>query len=220
MTRFALFLPVLAAACASASPTAETPARPEPVPTADEAGAAGPAAVTAVEKKSAACDALPIFELYEKNGALERRSATEVALHLPIDLHEADCGAPDCFGHDMWLTLTLGDVAGHCVILAAEATSTPFDTCGGPASDGALALWRNSFVTEGRPDLEAPALERIELRDDARGHALVLLANNYLFYEKVTRDKKLLPRLVDAESHECCGGYVYSKTSEWTEPRP
>ena len=222
MTRFALFLPALAAACASAAPRAKVPpSSPEPVATVtSDTGVLRSSTDTASEKKPAACDALPIFELYRKNAALERRSAVEVALHLPIDLHQADCGAPDCFGHDMWLTLTLGEDGGHCVILAAEATSTPFDTCGGPARDPKPATWRNSFVSEGRPDLRDPALDRIELRDEALGHALVLLRDDYLFYENVTREKKLLPRLVDAESRECCGGYAYSKTSEWTEPLP
>jgi len=222
MTRFAIFLSVLSAACASAAPQVKaSPTGPEPVAAAaDETRAAHSSTGAAPEEKPAACDALPILTLYRKNGALERRSATKVALHLPIDLHQADCGAPDCFGHDMWLTLTLGDDAGRCVILTAEATSTPFDTCGGPARDPALVPWRNSFAPEGRPDLGDPALDRIELRDAARGHALVLLGDNYLFYEKVTREKKLLPRLLDAESRECCGGYAYSKTSEWTERRP
>jgi hypothetical protein len=218
MTRFVLFLSTLAAACASAPPTAKSPSRPEPIPTAGETGAARLSAPTAVEKKSAACDALTIFELYEKNGAVVRRSAAELALHLPIDLHQADCGAPDCFGHDMWLSLRLGEEAGRCVILEAEASSTPFDSCGGPTQDPKPAPWRNSFVSAGRPDLADPALDRIELRDEARGHALVLLDDNYLFYEKVTREKNLLPKLVDFESSECCGGWAYSKTSEWSEP--
>lgn len=216
MQRSSCFLFVLATACASATPASkiEGEAKPAPPATAPDVQPETPREIA-----RSACETLPLFDLYEKNGAFTRSAEGGVAVHLPIDLHQVDCAAPDCFGHDMLLTLELGDESGHCVIVLAEATSTPFDGCRDPNHISKGTPWQNAFTAVGRPDLSERTLERIELRDASRGQALVLLPDTYYFYEKVTPEKKLLPRLVDAENPECCGGYTYRKTWDWTEPQ-
>jgi hypothetical protein len=222
MKHSSCFLLALATACASATPAlkgageasnAERDAMPSRSVAAHEADAE-----VRNDAVPRACGALPFFDLYEENGALTRPTERTLAVHLPIDLHQLDCLAPDCFGHDMLLTLTLGEESGRCVIVLAQATSTPFDGCRDPNQVSKGAVWQNSFSAEGQFDLADRTLERIELRDRARGHALVLLSTTYFFYENVTPGKPLLPRLVDFERPECCGGYTYRKTWDWTEP--
>jgi hypothetical protein len=230
MKRFVRFLPLFAVACASAAPNANvadaTTSTPPRTSAASVATPKSDAAKSPGGDTRARCETLPFFTLYEKNGAVSRQADGRLAVHLPIDLHEVDCGAPDCFGHDMRMTLTLGEESpsgdfaassGGCVIVAAEATSTPFDRCNDPDRVSHGASWQNSFLAEGKPDLSDPALDRVELRDAARGQALVLVPTVYFFYEKVTPEKKLLARLRDSENPECCGGYTYRNALDWTE---
>jgi hypothetical protein len=224
MKHLSCFLLALATACASATPApkieGETPnAESEATPS---RSAATPNAETAAPSNAEphACSKLPFFDLYEKHGVLTRPAERTLAVQLRIDMHQIDCLAPDCFGHDMLLTLALGEESGRCIIATAEATSTPFDGCRDPEHVTKGTAWQNSFNVVGRPDLADRTLDRVELRDAARGHALMLLSETYFFYENVAPEKKLLPRIVDVEHpEECCGGYTSRATWEWTLPQ-
>ena len=161
-----------------------------------------------------ACAHIPFLNTYQRAGALKENDNGKIVLDVHIDVHAADCGAPDCYGHQMKLTLHVTSRKRRCEIGAASATARGFNDCG-PGTSFPTSFWTNTFTVSGNPDLADPDLERIELRDAARKHALVLLPYDYYFYEKVPADAALKPQLKGEEDIGCCYGYASSEAGSW-----
>jgi hypothetical protein len=159
-----------------------------------------------------ACGHLPFFNVYEQARALRRGDGATLVLDVDIDLHGADCGAPDGYGHDMELTLWLEPREGRCEILAADASASGWGFWG----EALPPTWVNTFAVQGKPNLGDKELARIELRDEAKQQALVLLPENYYFFEDVPRGAALHPRLMGEEDTGCCYGYTSADSERWS----
>jgi len=165
------------------------------------------------------CASSRFFTLYAREKAIQASDETSLVLDVPVDLHEADCGAPDCYGHSMTLTLKLRRVGKRCEIESAKASAVPFRNCDTQQDQEALQPWTNNFVVKGAPDLSDDHLTQIELRDFGRSEALLLLPRGYYFYENADASSQLHPKLwsVDTDdSKDCCYGYTSSATRSWS----
>jgi hypothetical protein len=131
-------------------------------------------------------------------------------IELPVDLHSADCGVPDEYGHRMTLLLKLDTVSGKCSIRSAIADGRPF---GEPAESIAMP-WRDAFVPVNDPNLADVTLGKIELRDPDTQHALLLMPAIYYFYEHVGPTAQLKPELEPETATDCCYGYTSSTFSQ------
>ena len=160
---------------------------------------------------TARCGALPILREYERRGLMRRSAPDELRLELPIDLHSADCGAPDGYGHSLTLVLRLRRDPENCSVQSAEADSNPFGSPGGPT----VSPWHDSFTVTGKPNLSNASLPLIELRDRNTRHALLLLPNAYYFYEDVPDGGNLKPELEPEGATDCCYGYSSSQFNSW-----
>jgi len=156
-----------------------------------------------------ACSELPFLRVYERAGALKQRDGGAIVLDLPVNVHSADCGAPDCWGHEMELTLRLGAKQGRCEVVAAIGSARPFNECG-VTMDGPTSPWTNTFSALGAADLAAPNFARLHLHDAARNEALVLLPSEYFFYVHVTATTPLKHEL---EGEQVAPGFTYGYSS-------
>lgn len=156
-----------------------------------------------------ACVAPHFFEKYRGAGLATSARTDEIRIELPVDLHSADCGAPDSYGHRMTLRLTLGAESGRCRIRSAVADAHPY----GDTAESGLEPWRDAFVPVNDPNLADSTLERIELRDSNTHHALLLMPGAYYFYENVAPAAQLKPELQPEAVTDCCYGYTSSAFS-------
>lgn len=120
--------------------------------------------------RSDSCQNLPFFIVYRQGKAVLKESDTEVQLDVGVNLHSADCGAPDGYGHHMTLTLGLKAKGDRCSITSATANGEEWGYEGSRASE----KWTNDFTVKGDPNLADPGLKEIELRDPSRKEALML----------------------------------------------
>lgn len=136
------------------------------------------------EKEEKADCPFPFFSLYERQKAARCDGEGNPTLHLRVDLHSPDCGAPDCFGHEMEVKMNVLRRNGKSALAGAISKNTTF-TC---TSDTAGALVAgihpvNVFIPLHAADLSDPKLEKIILYDSTRNQALVLHRQGYAFYE-------------------------------------
>jgi len=174
----------------------------------------------------AECKKARYFSAYAREGSVLASDDSSLVLDVPVDVHSQDCGAPDCYGHSMTLTLKLRQIGERCEIVSATASASPFNVCEGYFPEPVALPWNNDFAVKGAPDLLDDDLERIELLDAKRREALLLLRDGYYFYEDVDASSKLHPDLdpVDDELDPsdpkyCCYGYSSSASRRWPRER-
>lgn len=162
------------------------------------------------------------FTAYAQEGLVRAADKSSLVLNVPVDVHSADCGAPDCYGHNMTLTLELRQIGERCEIVSARASATPFNGCEGHFPGSVSQPWTNDFAVKGAPDLLDDRLVRVELRDIGRREALLLLRDGYYFYENVEEFSTLRPELDPAELesdptdvNNCCYGYSSAASQRW-----
>jgi len=156
------------------------------------------------------CVSRTFFDNYARHGLVVASTESFLVLELPVDLHQTDCGAPDCYGHTMMLTLDLSRDAAACKLVKASASGNTF----GPGEETPRE-WTNTFTWAKPIDLASPELERVELRDPKRREAVLLLRNGYFFFENVDARSKLIPALASDEDTDCCYGYTSSAHRGW-----
>ena len=188
-------------------------------------GIASMSAVWASESQAppvAGCTKSGYFTTYAREGLVLASYESTLVLDVPVDVHSRDCGAPDCYGHSMTLTLKLRQVGEQCEIVSATASASPFNQCNSRYPEPVRQPWTNDFAVKGTPDLLDDRLERIELLDAKRREALLLLRDGYYFYEDVDASSKLRAELdpVDeeldpADPDSCCYGYSSSASQRW-----
>jgi len=172
------------------------------------------------------CKKSGYFTAYARGGLLLSSDESSLVLDVPVDVHSQDCGAPDCYGHSMTLTLKLHQVGERCEIVSATASASPFNQCEGHFPEPVARPWNNEFAVKGAPDLLDDDLARIELLDAKRREALLLLRDGYYFYEAVDASSKLRPELDPADDdldpsdpNNCCFGYSSSASRKWPRER-
>ena len=172
------------------------------------------------------CTSSGFFTAYAREGLVRASSESLLVLDVPVDVHSADCGAPDCYGHSMTLTLELRHIGERCEIVSAKASASPFNNCEGHFPEPVSHPWTNDFAVKDAPDLLDDGLERVELRDARRREALLLLPDGYYFYEDVEASSQLRPKLDPVEAEvdsaaidNCCYGYSSSASQRWPRGR-
>ncbi len=125
---------------------------------------------------------LPFFALYHQNDAARYEAPDVLQLDVQINVHELDCGAPDCYGHDMAVYMQLEEDSTGCYIAKVSSTNTTF-TCEGEDSLVAGIYPTNTFYPVGNPNLRDSTLTEIILHDTVHHQALILLCGMYYFYE-------------------------------------
>lgn len=135
-------------------------------------------------KEEKADCSFPFFSLYERQAAARCDGEGNLTLYLRVDLHSPDCGAPDCFGHDMEVKMNVFRREGKPMLAGAISKNTTF-TCTGDTAGALVAGIHpvNVFVPLHTADLSDPELEEIILHDGTRNQALVLRREGYAFYE-------------------------------------
>lgn len=153
------------------------------------------------------CEHLPLFSFYDEAGVYGRTEGGSV-LSLTADLHAADCGTPDCYGAKILLTLELRPGAGRCVLDKASATVVDFfgPGCSAFASEARAAAYTYGIEPKGA-DLASESLSKLVLRDTNLGGALVILPDQFFFFERV-EDPAILRAALDPGEVEspCCWG--------------
>lgn len=136
-------------------------------------------------KEEKADCASSFFGLYERQKAAGYDNDGNLTLRLRVDLHSPDCGAPDCFGHDMEITMNVLRREGKCILAGGVSRNTTF-TCTGDTAGALVAGIHpvNVFLPLHTSDLSDPELNEIVLYDSARNQALVLRRDGYAFYEE------------------------------------
>ncbi len=180
--------------------------------------AQSPPARDSTPSSEAGCASSEYFIAYAREGLVRASSESSFVLDVPVDVHSADCGAPDCYGHSMTLMLELRHVGERCEIVSAKASATPFNSC--DRFPGQVSHpWTNDFAVKDAPDILDDHLMRVELRDVQRREALLLLPDGYYFYENVDESSKLRPELDPvkdfADVDNCCYGYSSSASQRW-----
>jgi hypothetical protein len=155
------------------------------------------------------CGSLPLLSRYVRAGIAARTDEGDVTLSLTADRHSADCGAPDCYGTKILLTLRLRAEDGDCVVQGGQAQAVDFFGlgCEDFASTSKAAAY--DYEVESRAaDLSDPALRQLTLRDVSAGNAVVLLPQNFFFFEGVTQNGVLHTYLDPSGTEDtgCCWG--------------
>lgn len=158
--------------------------------------------------------ARPIFlKAYEQAGLVEHKSDDTILLYLDADQHSADCGAPDCYGTKLIINMKSLAVGQKCVIRNVQVRTLDYFGAGckeagatkKPHSDR-YRQWR------GHANLNNPSLNKLTLRSKDRTHAIVLLKNNFFYFDQVAKNGVLHTQLQsedDADS-KCCWGATSS----------
>jgi len=159
------------------------------------------------------CQSFPLLASYEEAGALSRVSEGEVRLSLNADLHSADCGAPDCYGTDLELTLRLKAEGRRCLVEGARAKAVNYLGQGCEEFVSWVATKSFDYVVEPPgADLSDLNLEKLTLRDPAAGGALVVLPGNFFYFDEVTEPALLRTSLDPGglEDSGCCWGASFA----------
>ena len=163
------------------------------------------------------CRALPILARWERSG-LTRASSNGVALAFKADLHDQDCGAPDCYGTEIDLDLTLTSRDGGCFIDRVQVRTRDYVHCGhGQDEEGRPTS--AAFSVDEAPDLASGALQRITFRSADGRSALVIRPAGAFWFASVERDGVLheAPAPGDGHTAGCCWAAVMS-ASQFSQP--
>ena len=217
-TRAALSLVPLLIACAcgrapAPAPTGSASAQ-QAAPSAQVAkGPVAAVSATAPVPSSAsgyACTELPLLEYYKAAGIVLEHSPTHLKLHLLINLHALDCGAPDATGHNLVVALALEPAGEHCWVRGGSVDATPFGLEYEPQE-----AWRDELRPDGAIDLAATDPSDAVLRAVTTPRALVLKPDGYWLFEDVKPGAPLHTRLPDEKDPGCCYGFTGAGVHNW-----
>jgi len=169
------------------------------------------ACVTGRKDGADPCARLPLLARYEERGVVQRWEGS-VRLHLLADLHQADCGTPDCYGTELIVALDLRSDGPACRVARARVWSTDYARCGPggpPPGETRIEAFREATAA----NLADPHLDRLELRQ--RSRALVLLPQAFYWFDSTEPGAPLNLRLAsDADATTCCFGATSSAMSQ------
>lgn len=172
-----------------------------------------PIAARAGDVQRDECASLPLLGRYERAGLLNRSSSGKVVLRLIADLHFADCGAPDCYGTNITLTLELVAGSGGCSARVATINTQDFaePNCG--EFDSHTSPVTETYEVMGdQIDLSSQNLEKLTFRNKSGSKALVILRQNFFYFDDVAPKGILREELPgDDAGKSCCWGATSSK---------
>lgn len=158
--------------------------------------------------ESSSCAGSALLRKYQSAGLVTWTSDTTLELRLDADHHSADCGTADCYGTKILLTLSIDPASVGCTLNAAKAVSKPYSRPGCEDAPVRPVASYSLVPTPKRPRLDDPSLERLELRSQSTRHAIVLLAENFFYFEDVVSGGALRTTLDPGllEDAGCCWG--------------
>jgi hypothetical protein len=160
---------------------------------------------------SYACTELPLLSYYQAAGAVLEQSPNHLKLHLLIDLHGLDCGAPDATGHHLEVNLAVEGEGEHCWVRGGSVKATPFGL-----EYAAQKAWQDELRPDEAVDLAAVDPSDAVLRAVTTPRALILTPGGYWLFEDVKPGAPLHPRLPGEDEQGCCYGFTAGST---TTPR-
>ena len=163
------------------------------------------AAGTSTNAASDPCASLPLLARWERNGLARRTPGNGVHVSLAADIHAPDCGAPDCYGTDIRIELTVVARANGCFIDGALIRTREYVRCGS-REDTEGVRTAAAFLVEGTPDLASRALERVTFRSADGRKALVVRPAGAFWFDEVERGHPLQesPMPDEAKRGSCC----------------
>ena len=156
-----------------------------------------------------ACETPPVLRHYAELGRLQQMPDGRLALQLVADLHAADCGAPDCYGTNLNISMKLQKRGKACVLRDVLVSTSEFFGQGCADAAGADHSRQESYATKGKPvDLADPRLKKLTLHNKSGRRAIVLLPDNFFYFPKVVPGGVLHTHLPSDEDDEksCCWG--------------
>lgn len=174
---------------------------------------AGVSWFTFADETPAVCVSMPLLATYEKAGMLQRTPDGIMTLQLVADLHTADCGAPDCYGTNIAIAVKPDAGESRCVIRAALVNTTDYFEEGCGPSERVEEHRRETYMPDEVPaDLSNSSLAKLTLRNKDGTRAIVLLPDNFFYFDNVTRGGVLHTRLPNENDNEdaCCWGATSS----------
>ncbi len=149
-------------------------------------------------KKKPEIKKLNFFREYYKTNKIVKNSDSLYYLNLTVDLHYADCGAPDCYGTELKIKLNT-HVDGYKCILDSTSISTKhfFDKgCTLPIFEADTVEHKYRYISEEvNLDLNDSTLPKITLRNENGPGAITLLKDKFFYYEQAKRGDSLIQRL-------------------------
>jgi len=155
------------------------------------------------------CTSSTFLKRYSKSGLVKFSSAGAMEFQLVADLHFADCGAPDCYGTKVRISMK-PNREDSCQYSDAIVETENYNNCKDEMSAQDDVREENEvFVVDGAAfNMLDPKLTEIKLMNKSKTRAIVLSSNGFLYFENVTPEGRLhtwLPSDDDNEQ-ECCWG--------------
>jgi len=170
-----------------------------------------------IETGPDACQHPSFLKRYSIAGYLGRQDAQRIVLTLNANLHQADCGTPDCFGTHLEVSMKVTSKLRQCLLQAVTIHRQHYNMCQGDdlfMSAQDLKPDVEPYLPQTTPiDLSDTRLKRLELRSRSGREALVLEPTNFFYFDDVTPQGILHMRLINDEDHweDCCWGAISSE---------
>ncbi len=159
------------------------------------------------------CEVMPLFARYHDAGLLSHKPNGTISLKIVADLHSADCGAPDCYGTNIVITMNPSTEGRGCIVRDVLIQTQDFVNAGCESLGEVDEPRQETFFPEGgRANLSEPTLKKLTFRNKDGTRAIVLLRENFFYFENVTRGGVLRTELPgDDDDESCCWGATSSE---------
>lgn len=166
------------------------------------------------------CDPPLFLSKYAEAGRLRHSADGTLSLDLVADLHAADCGAPDCYGTAITLSMKPEPQGAACVIREMLVATHDFFDPGCENPGGGEHARQEKYVPEGGPiNIAQPGLKKLTLRNLDGRRALLLLPDNFLYFEDVVAGGVLHSRLASENDEAACCWGSSSSSINFRKPR-
>jgi len=154
------------------------------------------------------CTSSPFLKRYFKSGLVKFSPTGAIELRLVADLHAADCGAPDCYGTEVRISME-PIRAGSCQYSNAVVETEDYNNCKDEMLAKDVGKINEAFVVDGpASNILDPHLTEIKLMNGSKTRAIVLSPDGFVYFEDVKPEGTLHPWLPsdDDNEQECCWG--------------
>ena len=158
------------------------------------------------------CASGAFLKRYLKSGLAAFSPDGAMELRLDADLHSADCGAPDC--HGTTIRISMKPIrAGSCQYSSAIVETKDYNTCGEPVKVDLKKKIEVFLVDKAAFNVLDQKLATIKLMNKSKTRAIVLAPDNFFYFEDVRPKGKLHMQLPgdDDNRQKCCWGASMSQ---------
>jgi len=159
------------------------------------------------------CASSTFLKRYSKSDLVKFSPAGAIELQLVADLHAADCGAPDCYGTKVRISMKPVR-AGSCQYSDAVVETEDYNNCKDEVFTKNAGKENEAFFVNGPAvNILEPQLTEIKLMNKSRTRAIVLSSDGFFYFEDVKPKGKLHTWLPsdDDDERKCCWGASMAK---------